>query len=259
MGFSEKVVVITGASAGIGAAIAVKFAEQRANVVLVARNQKNLKEVAEKCQEYGCTPFIIVADVSKDADTKKVIQNTIAKYGRIDILVNNAGIIADAAIYEENAMQVYDRIMTTNLRAAVYLTNLAAPHLIETRGNIINISSIAAVDTVNSGNFAYCTSKAGMDHFTRSVALDLGPKGVRVNTVNPGPVHTGIIDYRGPSRDEIWKQWEPNTALGRVSAPEEIGDLVLFLASDKAKSITGSSYLTDNGVLLKRNIKLSAD
>lgn len=259
MGFSDKVVIITGASSGIGAAIAVTFAKERANVVLAARTEKRLKEVAAKCQEYGVNPLIIIADVSKDSDVKKIIKTTIDKYGKIDILINNAGIVDTAAIYEENAIQVYDRIMSTNLRPAVYLTNLAAKYLIETKGNIINISSVAAVDTVSNGYFAYCTSKAAMDHFTRSIALDLASKGVRVNTVNPGPVATDILSNPGINldrNDDMMRKLEETTALGRISQPEEIADLVLFLASDKAQAITGSSYITDNGMLLKRNINV---
>uniref|UniRef100_A0A2A4JK27 Short-chain dehydrogenase n=1 Tax=Heliothis virescens TaxID=7102 RepID=A0A2A4JK27_HELVI len=220
--------------------------------VLAARNQAKLKEVADKCASYGVKYCMITADVTKNDDIKKIVATTVERFGKIDILVNNAGIIGKAAIWDANAMEVYDKLMRTNLRSVVYLTNLAAPHLIKTKGNIVNISSIAAVDVFLPEHFAYCTSKAGLDHFTRSAALDLAPKGVRVNSVNPGPVQTNIADGLGVNKDELWKKLEAATPLGRISVPEEIGDLVLYLASDKAKAITGSCYITDNGILLKR-------
>ncbi|KAJ8714994.1 hypothetical protein PYW08_004975 [Mythimna loreyi] len=256
MSFTDKVVIVTGASSGIGAAIAIKFAEEQANVVLVARNKAKLTEVAERCQTLGAKTIMVIADVTKNDDVKKIVSNTITQFKKIDVLINNAGIAGKAAIWDGNAMEVYDKIMSTNLRSVVYLTNLAAPHLIQSKGNIINISSIAAVDVISPQHFAYCTSKAGMDHFMRSIALDLSGKGVRVNNVNPGPVKTDIVQSFGVAKADVgnfWKKAEEMTTLGRISDPSEIGDLVLFLASDKARAITGSAFITDNGALLKRN------
>nr|XP_021190172.2 3-oxoacyl-[acyl-carrier-protein] reductase FabG-like [Helicoverpa armigera] len=252
MSFPEKVVIVTGASSGIGAAIAVKFAEQGASVVLTARNQARLKEVADKCGSYGAKHCIIIADLTKKDEIEKIVATTVEHFGKIDVLVNNAGIAGRASIWEANAMELYDTIMATNLHAVVYLTNLAAPHLIKTKGNIVNISSIAAVNVIKPEQFAYCTSKAGLDHFTRSAALDFASKGVRVNSINPGPVETNIAQCLGDRQGEFWNIMQKMTALGRLSDSEEIADLVLFVASDKAKAITGSSYITDNGLLLKR-------
>nr|XP_021190171.2 uncharacterized oxidoreductase TM_0325 [Helicoverpa armigera] len=255
MGFRDMVVIVTGASSGIGAATAIKFAEQGANVVLVARNQARLKEVAAKCCSHGVKYCIIIANVTKKDDIKRIVATTVERFGKIDVLVNSAGIVGKANIWDPNAMEVYDKTMATNLRSVVYLTNLAAPHLINTEGNIVNISSAAAVDIILPEHFAYCTSKAGLDHFTRSAALDLAPKGVRVNSVNPGPVRTNFgqsLDKNKTEQRDCWSKFETMTALGRISDPEEIADLVLFLASDKAKAITGSSYITDNGALLKK-------
>ncbi|XP_075980419.1 putative oxidoreductase TM_0325 [Anticarsia gemmatalis] len=259
MGFADKVVIITGASSGIGAATAIKFAEHKAKVVIVARTESKLKEVAAKCEKHGTKPLIIVADVTKDNDIKNIVSTTISKLGKIDVLVNNAGIGGNAAIWDDKAMEVFDKLMATNLRSIVFLTNLAAPHLIKTKGNIINISSVAGMEVLRAECFSYCTSKAALDHFTRSVALDLGPKGVRVNTVNPGPVKTDFISNLGidkANHDKFWKNIGTMTILKRVSEPEEIADLVLFVASDKARAITGSSILTDNGMALFRDIKL---
>lgn len=259
MAFNDKIIIVTGASTGIGAATAIKFAEEKAKVVIVARTEAKLKEVSEKCKEHGAEPLMIVADVTKDSDIKNIISTTIYKCGRIDVLVNNAGVAGPVAIWDDKAIDVFDRVMNTNLRSVVYLTNLAAPHLIETKGNIINVSSVAALDVSLKQHFSYCTSKAGLDHFTRSAALDFASKGVRVNTVNPGPVETNFVSSLGLNKEQqaqFWIKIAETTALRRVSAPEEVADLILFLASEKAKAITGSSVVVDNGRLLKRNINI---
>lgn len=260
MDFTGKVIVVTGASSGIGAAIAIQFAAHGANVALVGRNEQKLKAVSEKCEKSTRKPLVIIADVTKDADAKRIISETIQIFGKLDVLVNNAGIGGLISILPGNAMQVFDRIIATNLRATVYMTKLAAPHIIETKGNIINISSIASLGVISKQNFAYCTSKAGLDHFTRCVALELASKGVRVNSINPGPVKTNIIENMGATESQeqyMWNMFLKATALNRISGPEEIADLALFLASDKAKSITGSIYLTDNGMLLKGHLDVS--
>ncbi|CAH1638084.1 unnamed protein product [Spodoptera littoralis] len=249
MSFQDKVVIVTGASSGIGAAIAIKFAAEGAKVALVGRNQEKLNNVAKKCGN----PVVIVADVSKDDDAKRIIEDTIRYLGQIDILINNAGIGGTTDILKEDAVQIFDKIIATNLRAAIVLTHLAVPHLVNTKGNIVNISSIASLRVI-PGSFAYSTSKAGLDHFTRAVALELAPHGVRVNAVNPGPVRTDIIENMGAPKemqDVIFDKMQDMTALNRVSDPEEIADLVLFVASEKSKGITGSAIVSDNGLIIK--------
>lgn len=253
MSFQDKVVLVTGGSSGIGAAIAIKFAEEGAKVAIVGRNQEKLNDVAKKCGN----PLVIQADVTKDEDIKRIVNETVAKYGQIDVLVNNAGIVQIASIEAENAIEVFDKVMSTNLRSVVYLTSLAVPYLKKTKGNIINISSIAGIRVLSKEGFCYDTSKAGLDHFTRSVALELASSGVRVNVINPGPVKTDIMSNMGTPKemeDVILKNMQGMTALGRISGPEEIAHLALFLASDKADAITGSSFVSDNGMLLKAGV-----
>ncbi|XP_035440466.2 uncharacterized oxidoreductase TM_0325-like [Spodoptera frugiperda] len=249
MSFQDKVVIVTGASSGIGAAIGIKFAEEGAKVALVGRNQEKLNNVAKKCGN----PLIIAADVSKDEDAKRIIDETVKRFGKIDILVNNAGIGGNTNIQEEGVIEVFDKVMATNLRSVVVLTHLAAPHLVKTRGNIVNISSVASVRVI-PGAFGYSASKAGLDHFTRAVALELAPLGVRVNVINPGPVRTDFIGNMGATKDiedATFTRMQELTALNRVSDSDEIADLVLFIASDKAQAITGSSFVSDNGMILK--------
>ncbi|XP_075973755.1 L-fucose dehydrogenase-like [Anticarsia gemmatalis] len=250
MSFQGKVVLVTGASSGIGAAIAIKFAEEGAQVSLVGRNQEKLNNVAKKCGN----PLILVADVTKEVDAKRIVDETVRYFGQLDVLVNNAGIGLTVKISQPNALEIFDKVMATNIRAPVMITNLAVPHLIKTKGNIINISSIAATRVISEQSFSYCTSKAALDHFTKATALELASSGVRANTVNPGPVYTDIIENMGASGPQVEAAFEHMkglTALNRVSDPEEVADVVLFLASDKAKGITGSSYVTDNGTTLK--------
>ncbi|CAG4951731.1 unnamed protein product [Colias eurytheme] len=253
MSFNNKTVLVTGASSGIGAAIAIKFAEEGADVAIIGRNEGKLKNVLDKCRKYGRDPLIVVADLTNDSDTRRVINEVIKHYGKLNILVNNAGTVSFASILSENAMNVFDQTMAINLRASVFLTHLSLPHLIESRGNVVNISSIGACQTLFPYNFTYCASKAALDHFMRSIAMELGGKGVRVNNVNPGPVKTEYFENSFQNEKERTSTYEMLTkaaALGKISEASEIADLVLYLASDKARSITGSSFVIDNGVML---------
>lgn len=253
MSFKGKTVLVTGASSGIGAGIAIAFAKEGANVAIIGRNEGKLKNVVAKCEEHGSSPLVLKKDVTKEVDAKVAVYNTVDKFGGIDILVNNAGIVRLAGILSENIMEAYDDVMNTNMRAVVHLTSLAAPHIIKTQGNIINISSIGGRSVPQQPPYMpYCVSKAAMDHFTRCIAAELAPKGVRVNVVNPGPVMTDIAENSGVPPELFWKAMKEGTALKRVSEVEEIADLVLFLASEKAKGITGSSFVSDNGMLLNR-------
>ncbi|XP_022834408.1 uncharacterized protein LOC111362107 [Spodoptera litura] len=253
MSFQDKVVIVTGASSGIGAATAIKFAEEGAKVALVGRNQEKLNNVAKKCGN----PVIIIADVSKDDDAKRVIEDTLRYLGKIDILVNNAGIATPVSILSEHAIKIFDQVMSTNLHGPVYLTHLAAPHLVKTKGNIVNVSSVASSVILAKDFFAYSASKAALDHFSRAVALELATSGVRVNVVNPGPVRTDIVENMGATKevaDATYSQMHNITPLNRISEPEEVADLIMYLASDKAQAMTGTTVVTDNGMILKSNI-----
>ncbi|XP_013188326.1 uncharacterized oxidoreductase TM_0325-like [Amyelois transitella] len=250
MAFAGKVVIVTGASSGIGASTGILFNHSGAHVVLVGRNEKKLKNVAEKCAQRGASPLVVKADISNDNDAERIVNETIKKYGKLDILVNNAGIVVHAGILSENLLQAYDETMQVNIRAVIKLTSLAAPHLIKTKGNIVNVSSIAGKNTIMKDSIAYMVSKAALDHFTRAAAVELASHGVRVNAVSPGPVRTDILENTRMSVTKSWDDVAKIMILNRVSEPEEIGELILYLASDKAKGITGSDFVSDNGALL---------
>ncbi|CAG9564793.1 unnamed protein product [Danaus chrysippus] len=252
--FTEKVVLVTGGSSGIGAATAIKFCKNGAKVAIVGRNRNKLAKIETQCRANGGEIVVIIADLSKPNDIKRVIDDTIEHFGKLDVLVNNAGVGCFASIASDNAMEEFDKTMAVNLRAAVYLIHLALPHLIKTKGNIVNISSIASTAVLFETNFSYCTSKAALDHFTRSIALELAPKGIRVNSINPGPVKTDFLDTITPNKEDQEKYQEmieKRTALGKQSDANEIADLIMYVASDKAHSITGSAFVIDNGMLIK--------
>lgn len=175
MSFNGKVVLVTGASSGIGAGAARHFASLGAKVVIVGRNEKRLHEVADQIKKDGSpVPYEIVADVTKDA--KRIVDETINHFGKLDVLVNNAGIVIldNAAVIE---LAEFDRVLDTNVRSVITLTKLSVPYLEKTKGNIVNISSVAGLNAVQNG-LTYCVSKAALDQFTKCAALDLAPKGM---------------------------------------------------------------------------------
>ncbi|XP_023178801.1 uncharacterized protein LOC111604812 [Drosophila hydei] len=249
MNFAGKVVLITGASSGIGAATAVKFAKYGACLALNGRNADNLKQVAEQCSAAGAAaPTLVIGDVSKEADTERVWQQTLQKYGKLDVLINNAGILESGTI-ENTSLEQYDRVMNTNLRAIYQLTMLATPELIKTKGNIVNVSSVNGIRSF-PGVLAYNISKMGVDQLTRCVALELAAKGVRANCVNPGVTVTNLHKRGGMDETTYQKFLEhsKNThALGRPGTTDEVANAIAFLASDLASFTTGLSLAVDGG------------
>ncbi|XP_026752625.2 uncharacterized oxidoreductase TM_0325-like [Galleria mellonella] len=254
MDFNNKVVIITGASSGIGAAAALLFASQSAKVVLVGRNEAALKDVADKCMKSkGIKPLVVKAELSKDDDVKNIITQTINVYGRIDVLVNNAGVGVQGSI--RDGIEPYDRVMGINVRPVYYLISLATPYLVKTKGNIVNVSSVAAFKPIKDMNFLpYCTSKAALDQITRCVAAELARDGVRVNSVNPGATKTPFVQAAGLTKeqmDDLYKVREKTLPLGKMAESEDVADLIFYLASDRARSITGSIFVIDNGEILQ--------
>lgn len=190
----------------------------------------------------------IAVDVTNDTEIHQAIAETIDKFGRLDVLVNAAGHISTGSI-EETSLAAWDAMMNVNLRAVFQLMQLAAPHLIKTKGNIVNVSSVTGLRSF-PGVLAYCVSKAGVDQLTRCAALELASKGVRVNAVNPGVVITEIHKRGGMSEKDYASFLEHSKTthpIGRVGDPKEIAELVFYLASDKASWITGATYQIDGG------------
>lgn len=185
MSFENKVILITGASSGIGAHAAEYFAKEKAKVAIVGRNAERLEQVVVRIHDGGAeveSVLAILADISTDSE--RIINETIERFGRLDVLINNAAFAIPGSI-QNTRIEDYDAIMGTNVRGTFLLTQFAVPHLEKTKGNVVNVSSVCGMRSFPS-LLAYSMSKACVDHFTRCVAADLAPKGVRVNSVNPG-------------------------------------------------------------------------
>lgn len=248
MNFAGKVVLITGASSGIGAAAAVHFAKLGASLSLTGRKIENLKSVADQCKSIGSEPFLVTGEITNENDTSRILSETIQKYGQLDVLVNNAGIIETGTI-ENTSLEQFDRVMNTNIRSIYHLTMLAVPHLIKTKGNIVNVSSVNGIRSF-PGVLAYNISKASVDQFTRCVALELAAKQVRCNCVNPGVTVTNL-HKRGGMDEETYKKFLEHSktthAMGRPGTVDELANAITFLASDAASFITGASLPVDGG------------
>ena len=243
--FSGKVALVTGATSGIGQACAIAFAEAGAKVICVGRKAEALKEIKETI---GAEVLTIAADLAGTEAAERVVARAIEVFGGIDILVNAAGHISNGTI-ENTSLEAWDDMMNVNVRSPFQLMQKALPSLIERRGNIVNVSSVTGLRAF-PGVLAYCVSKAALDQLTRCASLELAAKGVRVNAVNPGVVVTQI-HKRGGMNDEAYAAFLEHSKtthpLGRTGRPNEIADLVLFLASDKASWITGATYSIDGG------------
>lgn len=249
MNSDNRVIIITGAASGIGKATALLFAEGTNKLVLIDKNSEELETVAELCRNKNSEVLELAADVSEDIEIKRIIDSTIERYSRINVLINCAGIYYSGNIFYEDLLVIYDRIMKVNMRAVMALTHAAVPYLVQTKGCIINISSTAA-DRYVGNLLPYAISKAALTHFTKCIALELAAKGVRVNAVHPGMTRTNIasnICSNKEEMDNMYESYSQETALKILIEPEEVAELIVYLASDKARSITGAKYIIDAG------------
>jgi NAD(P)-dependent dehydrogenase (short-subunit alcohol dehydrogenase family) len=243
-----RVALVTGATSGIGRATALRFAEEGARVALVGRNAEGLSEVAGQIASRDGEAMEIRADVMDEADARRAVEEASGKFGGLDVLVNAAGILSNGTV-ENTALADWDAMMNVNLRSVFHLMQLSIPHLERRPGNVVNVSSVTGLRAF-PGVLAYCVSKAGVDQLTRCAALELAPKGVRVNAVNPGVVVTDIHKRGGMGEEKYEAFLEHSKAthpLGRVGTADEVAELILFLASDRAAWITGATYSIDGG------------
>jgi len=243
-----RVALVTGATSGIGRATALRFAEEGARVGAVGRDAGELERVTAEIGARGGEALAVRADVTDEADARRAVEETVGRFGGLDVLVNAAGIISNGTV-ETTPLEDWDAMMGVNLRAVFHLMQLSAPHLERRPGSVVNVSSVTGLRAF-PGVLAYCVSKAGVDQLTRCAALELAPKGVRVNAVNPGVVVTDI-HRRGGMPEEAYAAFLENSTrthpLGRVGSAEEVAELILFLASDRASWITGATHSIDGG------------
>lgn len=251
MSFDGKVVLITGGSSGIGAGAARHLAKLGAKVSIIGRSEKRLSEVAEQIKQSGAlAPLAIVADVTKDA--KRIVDETIKYFGQLDVLINNAGIvITDTATKVQ--MPEFDRIFDINVRSVIILTKLCVPHLEQTKGNIVNVSSIGGLKPIRTV-MSNCMTKAALDQFTKCSALDLASKGIRVNSINPSVIRTPIFETLGiPSQhvEKMLEDYKNKYPVGRIGNVSDTNAAIAFLADDKSASfLTGILLPVDGGCLI---------
>jgi NAD(P)-dependent dehydrogenase (short-subunit alcohol dehydrogenase family) len=242
----SKKVIVTGASSGIGRATAERFLSEGASVVLVGRRGGVLEDIASRA-EHG-EGFVFAANLSDEKDSERCIAQASEMMGGLDVLINAAGILKGGRI-EDTTFELWDEMMNINLRSVFHLMKLAVPHLEISRGNIVNVSSVTGPRSF-PGVLAYCVSKAAVDQLTRCAALELAAKGIRVNAVNPGVVVTELHRAGGMNEEAYAAFLEHSKTthpLGRVGQPQEVADLIYFLASDRAGWITGATVSIDGG------------
>lgn len=242
--FEKKIVLVTGAGTGIGRAVAQRFAKEGAEVLILGRTEKTLQETASADSniEY------IVADIEKESDLDRVMDKIKERYGRLDVLVNNAG-WAPVTPFSEVKMEEYDKVFGINVRALVNMTLHALPMLKESKGNVINMSSVICKNHLQNMSM-YAGTKAAVEIFTKIWAKELAKDGVRVNAIGVGSIETPIYDKTELSDRGIKEHIEKITRAipqGHFGKPEDIAAVAAFLASDEAGFITGSEYGVDGG------------
>ncbi|XP_072933748.1 3-oxoacyl-[acyl-carrier-protein] reductase FabG-like [Epargyreus clarus] len=253
MSFTNKVVLITGAATGLGAAIALGFAKLNATLCITDISEANLLKTKTECEGLSKeTVLEVIADLRKDEDVARIVDSVLKAFGKIDVLVNCAGIVKAARLQDSDIIAKFDEIISVNLRAAIVMTRYALPALIASKGCIINISSVAS-RLITRNILPYNISKAGLLNFTKCAAFELAPHGVRVNCISPGAVKTNLWINAGATEEEhhtIWDTVIEQTPLKKSIEGEEVAELTIYLASDKAASITGSDFVIDAGLLL---------
>lgn len=250
MEFSDKTVIVTGSTQGIGREIALKFGAAGANVVVNGINTPEQIELAKSvCDEIkaaGGNADYIVGDVSKPEQTDELVKFALDKFGKIDIIVNNAGITRDNLIMRMSEAE-WDSVISVNLKGAFNVIKSASRILMKQRsGVIVNMASVSGV-MGNAGQANYAASKAGLIGLTKTVAKELASRGIRCNAIAPGFIRTAMTDKL---KDEIREQYKTSIPLGHFGEVEDIANLALFLSGDKAKYITGQVINVDGGLVM---------
>lgn len=248
MNFLNKVVLVTGSSRGIGRSIAVKFAKEGANVIINYKSSdKEAEAITEIISSYGNDCACMKADVASEEDVKKMIEEIIKRFGHLDVVVNNAGIAIDSD-FEDKKIKDFQDTLNTNLIGVFLVSKYAAKYMMDKKyGKIINVSSTNGIDTTYPYSMDYDASKAGLINLTRNLAIEFSPY-INVNAIAPGWVET---EMNSDLPKKYLQEEKEKILLKRFAEPEEIADLVLFLASDKARYIDGEVIRIDGGIGLK--------
>ncbi|GMR45998.1 hypothetical protein PMAYCL1PPCAC_16193 [Pristionchus mayeri] len=253
--FSGKVVIVTGSSNGIGRGTAVLFSKEGAKVAITGRDPATLEETKQLCLQAGANEdgiLDLIGDVTDASFIEKLVAATVEKFGQIDVLVNNAGGASFSGFGKgvmDTPLAEFDKMIELNVKSVLRLSQLAVPHLVKTKGAIVNVSSIAAFHEISPMPY-YSVAKSALDQATVQMAGCLIKEGVRVNSVNPGPVLTNAFATAGASTDQQDKMFStrlPTIPLGRIGTPLDIGKLILFLADRSQSEILIGHILTADG------------
>jgi 3-oxoacyl-[acyl-carrier protein] reductase len=248
MTFNGKVALVTGASRGIGRAIAQTLAARGADVALIGRDVEALRETAARCanERPGATADVFTVDVTDRDAVERIVGDVMDRFSRIDFAISNAGQSVDALLLRLKS-ETIDRMLDVNLKSAFYLCGAVAKPMMKQRaGSIVLVTSIVGV-IGNAGQAAYSASKAGLIGLCKSLAKELGSRNIRVNAVAPGLIETAMTETMpDAAREFLIKQ----AALGRAGTPEDVSRVVAFLCSDDAGYVTGQTLVVDGGILM---------
>lgn len=245
MRLKDKVAIITGGANGIGEGVAVKFAQEGAKVVIGDLKEDEVKKTEQKIKDMGGTVLGVVCNVANKASVDAMVQKAVEAFGTVDILINNAGITRDA-IFHKMTEEQWDQVFDVNLKGVFYCCQAVVPILRDKGyGRIVNVSSVSRFG--NPGQANYAATKAGLVGFTRTMAKELGPKGVTMNAIAPGSIETAMF-LAVP--EKIRAISAKSNALQRPGSVEEVADVILFFASDDSSYVTGQCLQVDGGVMM---------
>ncbi len=253
-----RVVIVTGASRGLGEGITRAFAGEGAVVAMFSRDARRLQEHSAALKKMGQEAVAFPVDVADVAQVNQAVAQVVSEFGRVDILVNNAA-VAPSMLFVEMPDDVRDSVIDVNIKGVWNCTRAVMPHMLKQRyGKVINISSVTGPMVSGKGLTAYAASKGAVSGFTRTLALEVAEYGVNVNAICPGsfdtPMFRSVAGKRGwSSDDEYAKHVGKEIPLGRLGTIEEMGDLAVFLASDKSKYITGAEIVIDGGNIIQEH------
>ncbi len=248
-----KVAIITGGNSGVGAATATLFAQEGAKVVISARRQAQLEEIAAQIRAAGGEVLPVVADISKHEDTKNLLAKALEAFGRVDILVNNAGVLEEGLKPIDRVEDAdLDRIIGTNTKGTMYCMREVSAEMAKTgQGSIVNVASVAGV--IGCGGAAYVASKSAVIGVTRHTALRFAGTGIRCNAVCPGTIVTPMVANMKPSNmdpDMFGVMAKHSDLKVQPCMPADVANIILFLASDESRAITGQTIVSDFGSTL---------
>jgi 3-oxoacyl-[acyl-carrier protein] reductase len=249
---ADTVALVTGAGGGIGQAAALALAARGADVALhFHHNEKGAAETARRVEAEGRRAATFRADLTRREDARALVAAVVARFGRIDVLVNNAGDLVERRPLLEMTEELWRQVLDLNLSSAFFVTQAAAPAMVERRkGAIVNVSSLAAHNGGGPGALAYAASKGGLISFTKAIAKELAPSGVRVNCVSPGLI--GQTNFHGRyTKPEAFAAAEKTVPLGRAGTPEEVGRVIAFLCGPDAAYLAGETIEINGGMFMR--------